>query len=1177
MSIGHLHDFVERIDWIVLVYFLVVNTFYLLLLVSAALEMRSYRARVRFEKRNRVLGSNLTPSLSVLAPAFNESATVAQSVRSLLLLHYADLEVVLVSDGSTDTTVDVLLQEFELTPVHPIYRKTIETAPVRAIYRSALHPGLIVVDKDNGGKADALNAALNVASGELVCAIDADTLIEPDALLLLARPFLTQPDVVATGGTIRVVNGCRVEEGRVTDVRVARRALPGIQVVEYLRAFLFGRLGWNRLGGNLIISGALGLFRREILLRAGGYLHGTVGEDIEIVARVRRTAAEHHQPSHVQFVPDPVAWTEVLSTFRSLGRQRDRWHRGLADVIWRYRRVIGNPRYGKLGLIAFPYFFVVELIAPIVEGFGLLALVLSFALGTIDSAFAIAFFVVVYFYGILLNIFAIALDEFTFRRYQRISDRLWLFLWAFVESFGYRQLTVLWRLKGIVNFLRRRTQWGTMTRKGFGVVIACILIVTTACTSEKTSVDASDTRYAGQIVQQGSMTLPAAIQGEHLALGFGDHFEARFWPGVNLGATTPGFSPGELSVTREEFDRWFEHMHELGVRVVRVYTIQRPHFYDALREFNEANPNAPLYVMHGVWVPEEELLSTGNAYDPAVRDGFRNELANAVAVVHGDITLPEQRGHASGRYTSDISPWLLAWSIGIEWDPTATAATNERNSGTQPFAGTYFTARPGSNPMESWIASMLDHTAQLEAARGWSRPMTFTNWLTTDPLQHPEEPLGTEDLVTIDAMNIAATAQWPGGFFASYHAYSYYPDFLRTQPSYATYERPRDGQVDPYAGYLNELKKHHQQQAVMITEFGIPTSIGSAHIGPTGRDQGGHSEADAARHIADMMRDIKDERFAGGIVFQWIDEWFKFTWNTIETELPSDRRQLWRNPLTNEEHFGIVAAEPGKKRPVTLDGKTKDWDTEGVERKSNNDKSFDLRVTHDAEFLYLLLDANDAERLSGLTVAFDVRPGSNKSVIDGKSVSPHADTRLRFQQDGNLAFEQAAWTDVFSWQYGIARNYVPVNEADLRQDSGAWVPLRQILNRPYTLANGTTLPVEFRALDVLRQGTTDPESPTYDNRNLAFLAEATAELRIPWSYLTYSDPSSHQVYVPNPDGTISSQTVDGLRVSIHDADATEIVSLSYDWENWNAIDWHERKKAGWPTLADVFTSVGTAP
>ena len=242
---------------------------------------------------------------------------------------------------------------------------------------------------------------------------------------------------------------------------------------------------------------------------------------------------------------------------------------------------------------------------------------------------------------------------------------------------------------------------------------------------------------------------------------------------------------------------------------------------------------------------------------------------------------------------------------------TATLASDRKNEGTPPFTGLYFRASADATPMESWLASMLDHTAELEAARGWSRPLTFTNWLTTDPLEHPYEPFKNETKVAVDPMHVQATDAWPGGFFASYHVYPYYPDFLRLTPEYQTYQRPRDGEVDPYSAYLHELRDHHKGQAVMVTEFAVPSGIGIAHLGPLGRNQGGHSEEEAGQISADMMRDIRDEGFAGAMYFMWLDEWFKFTWNTVDYEIPWDRRQLWRNTLTNEEHFGVIATDPG--------------------------------------------------------------------------------------------------------------------------------------------------------------------------------------------------------------------------------------------------------------------------
>jgi cellulose synthase/poly-beta-1,6-N-acetylglucosamine synthase-like glycosyltransferase len=454
-------------EWAVLVYFVVVNSFYLALLVAAGSTMRRHSYILWEDTRERLLGSRVTPRISVLAPAYNEATTVAESVRALLTLRYPNLEVVLVNDGSPDDTLGILEREFDLAPVHPVFRRQVDSKPVRGLYRSRVKPELVVVDKENGGKADALNAGLNVASGDLMCAIDADTLIEADALLRMVRPFLESEDVVAAGGTIRVANGSTVRAGRVVAPAAPRGLLAGVQAVEYLRAFLFGRLGWNRLGGNLIISGAFGLFRRDAMIAAGGYVHDTVGEDMELVANLRRRGLEHGTASEVRFVPDPVAWTEVPESLRVLGRQRDRWQRGLTDVLWRHRRMIGNPRYGALGLVVMPYFVVVELLGPVVEALGLLTLAVGLPLGVVGGRFALLFFLAAYGYGLVLSMATLLLEDFGARRNERLSDRLIMLPWVVVESLGYRQLTVLWRLRGLASYLRGSKEWGSMTRKGF--------------------------------------------------------------------------------------------------------------------------------------------------------------------------------------------------------------------------------------------------------------------------------------------------------------------------------------------------------------------------------------------------------------------------------------------------------------------------------------------------------------------------------------------------------------------------------------------------------------------------------------------------------------------------------------------------------------------------------------
>ncbi|MFP5224409.1 MAG: glycosyltransferase family 2 protein [Actinomycetota bacterium] len=450
-----------------LVYFASVNLFYLVQLLLAGLEVREHQKRLRLDPLWRVLDSSVAPRITVLSPAHNEQLTIISSVRALLGLDYPNLRVVVINDGSGDATLEVLLQAFDLR-VAPGALGHIDTERVRGVYRSPSHPHLIVVDKENGGKADALNAGLNQVRTDLVCAIDADTLIERDALQRMVRPFLLEESgVLAAGGTIRVANGSKIVAGRVVEAKVPRRWLARVQVVEYLRAFLFGRTGWNRMGGNLIVSGAFGLFKTEDLIAAGGYEADTVGEDAELVARLRRNARLEGRSDRVVFVPDPVAWTEVPSRFRTLRRQRARWHRGLAQVLSRHRRMIFNPRFGALGLVVMPYFLLVELIAPVIESMGLAALAIGIPAGFVNTEFAIAYFLVAYGLGAIVSLAALLAEEVTYHRYRRARSRIRLVLAALAENTGYRQLTVLWRFQGLIEFLRRREHWGHMERAGF--------------------------------------------------------------------------------------------------------------------------------------------------------------------------------------------------------------------------------------------------------------------------------------------------------------------------------------------------------------------------------------------------------------------------------------------------------------------------------------------------------------------------------------------------------------------------------------------------------------------------------------------------------------------------------------------------------------------------------------
>jgi len=460
--------FLDVFNVIVLTYFVVLNVGYFITGQFAFFSLRRYVRRLRSLDLEDLLGSQGMPPITLIAPAFNEEPTCVESTRSLLTLRYGDFEVLFVNDGSKDGTMARMIEAFELEPTFRLPTGDIPTRAIRGVYRSATHSKLWVIDKENGGKADTLNAGLNFCRTPLFCGMDADSLLEREALTRIVRPFVEDARTVAAGGIIRIVNGCTVGEGTVTNVTMPKEIIPQFQVLEYLRAFLTGRMGWHEMRATLIISGAFGVFRRDLVVEVGGYATDTVGEDMELVVRLHRHCLERGIPYTIGFVPDPVAWTECPATAKVLGRQRDRWQRGLIETLWRHRKMMLNPRYGRIGMFAFPYFVFLEMLAPVVEVFGYLTFAVALVLGRVSTVFALAFFTLAIGLGIGLSFTAVALEELGFRRYPKRSDLYRLIGLAVLENFGYRQLTTWWRLRGTVNLLRKSKSWGRMERRGFG-------------------------------------------------------------------------------------------------------------------------------------------------------------------------------------------------------------------------------------------------------------------------------------------------------------------------------------------------------------------------------------------------------------------------------------------------------------------------------------------------------------------------------------------------------------------------------------------------------------------------------------------------------------------------------------------------------------------------------------
>ncbi len=450
-------------------FFIFVNVFYFSMYTISFGAILTYLRRHMFCDYRVIMQSELTPAVSILAPAYNEAATCIESVNSLMKLNYPTAEVVFINDGSKDDTLNVIIREFDLVKTERVYVPIIATKPVRGIYvsRKPEYKNLIVVDKQNGGKADALNVGINVSRYELICAIDADSILEDDALIKVVKPFLDDSRVVAVGGIVRIANGCKIERGRVTDVRLSNKLIPSFQVIEYYRAYLSGRMGWGAINGLLIISGAFGLFKRDLVLTVGGYKHDTVGEDMELVVRMHRHCLENDIPYRVEFVPDPVCWTEAPETLKVLGRQRNRWHRGLLDTLLIHKKMLFNKRYKVLGMVSVPYFVFIELLGPVIEAMGYIAVGFGYYLGIVNLEIFLLFFIVSVIYGVMFSVSSVILEEISFHRYPRARDLVKLLLLAVVENFGYRQITVWWRIKAFWDYARGVQSWGVMTRVGF--------------------------------------------------------------------------------------------------------------------------------------------------------------------------------------------------------------------------------------------------------------------------------------------------------------------------------------------------------------------------------------------------------------------------------------------------------------------------------------------------------------------------------------------------------------------------------------------------------------------------------------------------------------------------------------------------------------------------------------
>ena len=435
-------------------------------------ETRDYMHENDFTDYRLLASSPHAPTVSVLAPAYNEGATIIENVRSLLSLYYSNIEILIINDGSKDDSLEKLIQGYDLEKIdfHVDYK--IPTKKVRGIYKSRnpVYKKLVVIDKENGGKADALNVGINVSTQDYVVCIDVDCILEQDSILKMMKPFLEESDekIIASGGVVRIANSCEIQDGRLVKVRLPKNYWARLQSLEYIRAFILGRMAWARLNGLLLISGAFGAFDKQIAINAGGYNHNTVGEDMELVVRMRRYMEERNEPYRVTYIPDPLCWTEAPVSTKILGRQRNRWTRGTIETMKFHKKMFFNPKYGLLGMLSYPYWFFFEMLAPLIEFFGMIVFIILTIFGLINWDMFFALLVFIISFGYLYSAFAAYMEVTTYNMYRRRTDMMRLLFTALTEPFIFHPFVVWSAIKGYIDIIRKKKSWGEMTRQGFG-------------------------------------------------------------------------------------------------------------------------------------------------------------------------------------------------------------------------------------------------------------------------------------------------------------------------------------------------------------------------------------------------------------------------------------------------------------------------------------------------------------------------------------------------------------------------------------------------------------------------------------------------------------------------------------------------------------------------------------
>jgi len=643
----------------------------------------------------------------------------------------------------------------------------------------------------------------------------------------------------------------------------------------------------------------------------------------------------------------------------------------------------------------------------------------------------------------------------------------------------------------------------------------------------------------------------AKTQGMDFLVYENGTFNEFFVKGVNIGAAKPGYFPGELSITKEEYLKWFQYIEEMGANTIRVYTTLMPEFYEALYEFNYGKEK-PLYLIHGVWVNEEDTITLLDAYgeEGKILKEFIKDAKDIVDILHGNASLPKRVGFASGEYKFDVSNYVIGWILGTEWDPYFVNSTNSNYI--RPYDGTFLYTENAS-AFENFLAEVGDKTIAYEYQKyGVYRPTAFSNWLTTDPLTHPNEPMEVEDMATVDTEHIKAKEGFKSGLFASYHVYPYYPEFINSDLKYRA-NIDSDGEVNTYEGYLKDLISHHTIP-VIVAEFGIPSSRAKAHDAvPSGYNQGKHSEEEQGEILIDMFTNIYETGYCGGIMFSWQDEWFKKTWNTMDFD-DEESRAYWSNPQTNEQHFGLLSFDPGEIKSICyVDGEKEDWIND---KPLLSQDGIDLYMKSDEKYVYLAID-NYKLGEKTINIPIDtIKNQGNDSYKDLK-FSQLIDFIIEIDGTNNSRIIVDQYYDTYTFQYGEKPN----------KNTGVFNKMYLSLNRalyfPEEMKHVETQKYET---GILLYGNGNPDDENFNSLADFYNNGDFLEIRIPWQLFNVMNPAKKYImddmYLHNDFIHLESN---GFMVGIN-----ESIMYEFNWDGWDLPTYHERLKQSYYILKDFL-------